>query len=460
MTSKSSDDVPNDVNVSNRLAAFVAGARWEDMPDTVRHEAKRSLLNCFATAFSGCRDEAVEISLASLGEFGAAGTAGLIGRAERVDPMTAAFLNAASANVYDFDDTHLRTVIHPAAPVAPALLALSERRPVTGETLIQALALGIETECRIGNAVSPGHYARGWHITATCGVFGAAMAVGKALGLDARRLVWALGNASAQASGLVETLGFMAKSVGVGGAARAGLLAAVLAERGHDGPERPLEGLRGFFNVTSENPNFEEITEALGTRWEALGNIHKPYPCGIVLNAVIDGCLALREKGTSPPETIASITLHGHPLLRQRADRPGVSTGREAQVSAQHAVAITVLRGRPGLAAFTDAAVNDPVVLDFRKRVRLVDDPDGAVPGVRIVVEHLDGSVAEIVVEHARGTDRRPLSDRELEEKFRDLVGEKAPDCRDAEKLIGAIWDLESLDDVKKLLDFCQPSNG
>lgn len=453
MTSISTDDV----QVSNNLASFIAGVRWEDIPEAVRHEAKRSLLNCFATAFSGCRDDAVELSLASLTEFGGTGEASLIGRAERVDPLTAAFLNAAAANVYDFDDTHLRTVIHPAAPVAPALLALSEKRLVGGPALIQALALGIETECRIGNAVSPGHYGRGWHITATCGVFGAAMAVGTVLGLDARRLVWALGNASAQASGLVETLGFMAKSIGVGGAARGGLLAALLAERGHDGPDRPLEGLRGFLNVTSENPKFEEITENLGVRWEALSNIHKPYPCGIVINPVIDGCLDLRDKGISPVEEIASITLYGHPLLRQRADRPGVTTGRESQVSAQHAVAITLLRGRPGLEAFTDAAVNDPTTLEFRKRVQLVDDPEGAVPGVRIVVEHKDGSRDEVVIDHARGTDKRPLTDGELEEKFRALVAEKAPECGNAEKLIEMIWTLEGLGDVGALLPLARP---
>jgi 2-methylcitrate dehydratase PrpD len=444
-------------HVSRTLASFVAGSRWEDLPEKVRHEAKRSLLNCFATAFAGCRDDAVEISLKTLTEFGAAGTASLIGRAERVDPLTAAFLNAAAANVHDFDDTHLRTVIHPASPVAPALLALSEKRPVSGQDLLHALALGIEATCRIGNAVSPGHYARGWHITSTCGGFGAALAVGKVLGLDAPHLVWALGNASAQASGLVETLGFMAKSISVGGAARGGLLAAHLAAGGHDGPDAPLEGVRGFLNVTGDAPDFDEVTGGLGSRWEALSNIHKPYPCGIVLNAVIDGCLELREKGTAPVEAIASITLHGHPLLRQRADRPDVATGRESQVSAQHAVAITLLRGKPGLAAFTDAAVSDPAVLALRKCVRLSDDPDGAVPGVRIVVALKDGSEQEVVIAHARGTDKRPLTDAEIKEKFRTLVAEKSPACKDAEHLINAVWGLDGEKDAGKLLTFTRP---
>src|SRR5690606_8646087 len=116
------------------------------------------------------------------------------------------------SNVFDFDDTHDPTIIHPTAPVAPVLFALAEQKPVPGRDLLHAFILGVEIECRLGNAISPEHYARGWHITATCGVFGASMAAGKLLGLDARQLVWALGSASSQASGLVETLGTMAKS--------------------------------------------------------------------------------------------------------------------------------------------------------------------------------------------------------------------------------------------------------
>ncbi|MEL0110932.1 MAG: MmgE/PrpD family protein, partial [Rickettsiales bacterium] len=324
---------------SEAVARFVADSRYEDLPEEVRHAAKRSLLNFFATALEGTHDIAVETALSTLQEFAGAGKATLIGRAARTDAMTAAFINAAAANVHDFDDTHLRTVIHPTAPVAPALLALSELRPVSGKELLHALALGMEFVCRIGNAVSPDHYARGWHITTTCGIFGAALAAGKALGLDARRLVWAMGTASAQSSGLVETLGFMAKSVGVGGSARGGLLAALLAEKDYNGPDRPLEGERGFLKVTGADPQMEEVSGALGTRWEVLRNIHKPYPCGIVLNAVIDGCLDLHERGAGPLDKIESITLSGHSLLQQRANRPDVMTGRESQVSAQHTVA-------------------------------------------------------------------------------------------------------------------------
>ncbi|MDD9926531.1 MAG: MmgE/PrpD family protein, partial [Rhodospirillaceae bacterium] len=145
--------------VSETLTAFIASARAADLPQDVRHAAKRSLLNFFATALPGTHDVAVRKALDTLRPFAGAGAATLIGRAERTDALTAAFINAAAANVHDFDDTHLRTVIHPTAPVAPALLAFAEQQPVSGSDFLQALALGIEVTCRICNAVSPDHYA-------------------------------------------------------------------------------------------------------------------------------------------------------------------------------------------------------------------------------------------------------------------------------------------------------------
>jgi 2-methylcitrate dehydratase PrpD len=434
--------------VSEKLCRFVAGVTWDDLPDEVRHAAKRSLLNFFGTAFAGSGDVALNHTVATLLEFVGSGSATMIGRPEPVDPLTAAFVNGAAGNVHDFDDTHLRTVIHPTAPVAPALLALAQRQKVSGKDFLLALTLGIEATLRIGNAVSPGHYARGWHITTTCGVFGAALGAGKVLGLDAGQLVFALGAASAQSSGLVETLGFMAKSIGVGGAARGGLLAALLAEQGLDGPERPLEGPRGFLQVTGEHPNFNDVTGALGNRWEILRNIHKPYPCGVVLFSVIDACMALLAEESLSVSDIRSITLYGHPLLAQRADRPNVATGREAQVSAQHAVAATLIFGAAGLAEFSDQAVNDPRVLAFREKVSIVDDHDIEVAGVRMLVETGAGEPHEIVIDGARGTDARPLSDAEIEEKFRKLSSEGAPQCTQANDLIERIWQLDQSDDV------------
>src|ERR1700748_1723537 len=208
---KSGGDMLQKPDVTPTLARFVAATRWEEVPPEVRHQAKRSFMNLFSVALAGCRTEPVEIALSSLREFSGGRQATLIGRVERIDALSAAFLNAAAANVHDFCDTHLRTVIHPTAPVAPAVLALAELRKVSGAELLLAFILGNEVQARIGLAISPQHYDKGWHITSTCGVFGAAAASGKLLGLDERPLVSAIGTASTQSAGLCEGLGTPAK---------------------------------------------------------------------------------------------------------------------------------------------------------------------------------------------------------------------------------------------------------
>ena len=447
-------DVTREITAA--LARFVAGVRAPDIPAAVRREAKRSFVNFFAAALGGCRDQAIEAAVDVLTPFAGTGTASVIGRTERVDPLTAAFVNAAIGNVLDFDDTHIPTVIHPTAPVLPALLALASGRRVGGADLLDAFVLGVEIECRLGNAVSPGHYRRGWHITATCGVFGAAAAAGRVIGLDPRGLVWALGSASAQSSGLVETLGSMAKSVGVGNAARNGLFAALLAARGVTGPDRPLEGPRGFMAVTGGDCDPSLLTRGLGDSFELLRNTYKPYPCGVVLNPVIDAVLELRARHRLQARDVAGVTVTGHPLLGERTDRPAPASGREAQVSAQHSVAVVLLHGAAGIPEFADAAVTDPATLDLRGKVTVKADqamPQGA---ARVVIRGHDGQAFETTVNRARGSLERPPTDDELEAKLVTLAAHGCP-ALDPAPLVSALWTLEDLDDVRDLMRLAVP---
>jgi 2-methylcitrate dehydratase PrpD len=443
--------------ISGVLAQFLAQSSWDDVPEIVRHEAKRSLLNFLATALAGCHDEAIDVALKTLMEFSGPRTAIMIGRAEKTDALTAAFVNAASANVFDFDDTHIPTVIHPTAPVAAALFALANRRRIGGQALLHAFVLGVETECRIGNSVSPSHYRRGWHITATCGVFGAAAAAGAILALDQRRMLWALGNASAQSSGLVETLGSMAKSIGVGNSARNGLLAALLAEGGFRGPDQPIEGPHGFTRVMSDERDLARLTDGLGTSWELLRNTYKPYPCGVVLNPVIDGCLELRERNQIAPDNIQQVVIAGHPLLAERTDRPSVSSGREAQVSAQHSVAVAFLYGAAGITQFNDAVVKDGKVLGLRARVTIERDAAIPVGAASVTVKLRDGGVLTSKIEHARGSLERPLTDTEIEAKVRALAAYGWPGAA-IDPLIDAIWSIDRSNDVGQVIELAAPA--
>src|SRR5262245_40253012 len=306
--------------VTQDLARFIVATGWSEIPPGIVHEAKRALVNFFAVALAGCRGGPVEVALQSLAAFSGRQQATVIGRGERMDALSAAFLNAAAANVLDFDDTHVPTAIHPSAPVTPALFALAELRPVTGRDLLAGFVLGVEIECRIGGAIFPGHYTKGWHITATCGVRGAAAGAGKRLGPERERMVFALGNAATQSSGLCECLGFPAKSIGVGNAARNGLWSALLAEKGFEGPPEPIAGGQGFLNAMAEPPNWTLLTGGLGETWALKHNAIKPYPCGFVIHPFLDCVLEWRR--AHPGAGIERVVLRGNPLLSDRTDRP------------------------------------------------------------------------------------------------------------------------------------------
>jgi 2-methylcitrate dehydratase PrpD len=374
-----------------RLSAALA--RSEDLPDAVFAHAVRGIVNAAACVVAGREDPAVRILAA---EF----------------PDDDALRDAAAATAHDYDDTHLATVIHATPPVAGALFALARRHELTDAQLVHAFALGLEVTCRLGNVVMPGHYERGWHITSTCGVFGAAIAAAQVLRLDERQTRDALGIAATQASGLVEVLGSMARVLNAGAAARNGLAAARLAARGFRGPERPLEGLRGFVNVFGGSRDLDQLTDGFGERWEMMNVVLKPYPCGVVLHALLDACLEHRSEIARAHE----VRLALHPLAIERTDRPAPRNALEARLSAQHAVAAVALRGRAGLDEFTDEAALHPELVAFRERVRI--DRDATLDKMAAVVRLGDKTI--------KAPAARPLTDERLEAKVRELAGDRA----------------------------------
>jgi 2-methylcitrate dehydratase PrpD len=433
--------------VTQELARFVVESHWSAIPTAVKHEAKRALLNWAGCALGGSRDESVDMALAVLAEFSGRPQATLFGRSERTDILSAAALNGLCSNILDFDDTHLRTVIHPTVPVAAALFALADHTPVTGAQLLHAFILGIEVECRIGNAISPEHYNAGWHITATCGIFGAAAACAKLLGLDTQKTIWALGIAANQAAGTTGAHGSMTKSWNMANAARNGLMAALLAAKGFTSTEQGLEGERGFTRVLAQRRDLDEIVRGLGETWELAQNTYKPYPCGIVAHPVIDGCLALRGEARVAANAIERIELRVHPLVRMLMGNATPVSGLEAKLSVQHCAAAAFIHGQVGVREFTDAYVNDPAAVALRARVILVEDPAMPKEAAGIAVRLSDGSAFDQYVPHATGSLERPMSDEALSQKFRSLAEWGWPQC-DTSAFLALAWSLDELTDA------------
>ena len=432
------------------LGEFVARTTWEDIPDTLRHQACRSLINYFACALAVARDPTVGAAINVLRPFSGDAHCTLIGRREQLDAMAGAFVNAVAANLLDFDDTHLATVIHPTAPVAAPVLALAQRDHRCGADALLAFIVGAEIECRIGCALSPGHYDRGWHITATCGVFGAAAAVCKLLGLSARKTWHALGIAASQSSGVVENLPSAAKNVGVGNAARNGLLAGLLAQEGCVASPAAIEGPLGFASAAGDIANLDAMLGQLGERWEFAANTYKPYPCGIVMHAVIDACLSLREQHGLRIDDIESVLVSGDALLLARGDRD-VRNAADARVSIHHCAAVALALGHVGVGEFEDECVNNPDIQRFRDRVSakaLSELPRGS---ARVRVQTYSGESFETTVVHAKGSIEQPLSDDELNNKLTDLAQLGGSDC-DAQRLIATLWKIFDQRDVADVM--------
>src|SRR5579871_1699181 len=242
-------DSPKDV--TRTLARHIVSAKPSDLPPSVRKESARTLLNWVGCTLGGSRHETTAIAISALTSFSGPAQASILGRRERFDILHAALINGISSHVLDYDDTHSHNIIHPAGPVISAILPLSEHRQVSGADFVNALALGVDVECRIGNAVYPKHYDAGWHITGTAGVFGAAAASGKLLGLSEQQMLWALGLAATQPVGLQEMFGSMTKSFHPGRAAQNGLTAALLASKNFTSSEQALEAKYGWANVVS-----------------------------------------------------------------------------------------------------------------------------------------------------------------------------------------------------------------
>jgi 2-methylcitrate dehydratase PrpD len=322
--------------------------------------------------------------------------------------------------------------------------------------LLLAFVLGNEIQARIGLAISPHHYSQGWHITSTCGVFGAASGAGKLLGLNEQQMVWALGTASTQSSGLCECLGTPAKSVSVGNAARNGLWSSLLAEKGFDGPPEPLAGVQGFYHAVGEVPNLAAVTDGLGESWQIMATSYKPYPCGFVIHPVLDCVLDWRRD--NPTAEVTRVVISGHPLLSDRTDRPDVSTGRESQVSVQHAVAAALVTGQAGLDQFTDACVRDPKVLALRSRVEVLRDSAFSTIAAAVEITTADGKTHKLSQQAARGSDVNPMSDSDIEAKLR-VAAAGWNSRHDIAPLIDAIWALDNSADVSKLTSLAVPKN-
>ncbi|WP_254546745.1 MmgE/PrpD family protein [Halomarina pelagica] len=423
-------------STTDEIARYCVEASTADLPEEVRERLKQHLLDFVGVVLGGREhagsSPAVERAVRTLSGADAAAEATVLPTGERRSAEHAALLNGTFAHSLDFDDTHRGSSLHPGAPVIPAALAVAEREGATTEALLAAVAAGYDVTCTLGRAANPdAHYARGFHVTATCGTFGAAAAAGVVAGLDAEGFASAFGVAGSQAAGSLQFLanGAWNKRLHPGLAARRGVTAAALAAAGFRGAARPVEGDHGFLAGYTDDPDYAAF-ERLGVDHAVTETALKPYPCCRYMHAAIDALLEL--SGEVDPADVSSVavdlprsgvTLTGEPIAAKRRPENVV----DCQFSMPFAAALALTRGEAGLPAFLDAGsrLDDP---DLRRLmdatdVRTTDEVQSRFPdqwAARVVVEA--DETYERFVETARGEPERPLGWDGVAAKF-DAVG-------------------------------------
>jgi 2-methylcitrate dehydratase PrpD len=444
--------------VTRILAEFVAthpGYLAGGWSEAVDHEAHRTFMNWLGCAVGAAHHEAANAALAAVQVLQPAAQATLPGRPEKVDIASAALINGITSHTFDFDDTHLKTIIHPAGPVASALLALAEHTGARGRELLDALVLGIDVACRVGNAMYPEHYDRGWHITGSTGTLGAAAACARLLRLDAGKTAMALGIAASQPVGMREQFGTMTKPFHPGAAARAGLMSALLASKGYTASPKALEAPRGMMQTVSTKNDWAEITGELGQRFEISFNSYKPFACGIVIHPSIDACVQLGRQGVTPVQ-VESIELKVHSLVLELTGKKEPLDGLQAKFSVYHGCAAGLTFGRAAEDEFSDEVVNRADMVALRRKVvATVDDSiDEASADVTAVLR--DGRRVHVFVEHAIGSLKNPMSDAHLEAKFHGLSDPVLGTAQTSD-LINACWKIATAADVGALTALAAP---
>jgi 2-methylcitrate dehydratase PrpD len=438
------------------LASWLVDSRFDDVPQDVRHEARRALVNYMGCALGGSPDVAVEIALRALGPFFGPPVARILGRSERLDPLHASLMNGISSHVYDYDDTTPKNYSHPTSPVASALFAYASANRISGRQFVHAFILGFEAESRIANAVYPAHYDVGWHITGTAGVFGAATAIGTLLGLSRQEMIWTIGLAATQAAGLREMFGSMGKAFHPGRSAQNGYVAALLAREGFTAGEYGLEGPRGFAAVQAASHDLSKITTRLGEDWDLRENTYKPFPCGIVNHPTIEAGIQLHDEFQPPPEQIVAVRLRVAPLVLDLCNQRDITRGLQGKFSVYHGAAVGLVRGKAGIQEYTDETVNDPAVKRVRERATAIGDPAITEDQAHMEVELADGRKLTHFIEASLGNLKRPLSDRQLEAKFRDQAVLALP-ATQVEDILRLTWQIDTLDDVGTLVGRAVP---
>ena len=447
-----------DLPITGLLAEQTCGLSSASLPDWVQQLAKQCLLDWLAVTVAGAREPLVEILLQEIQGQGGKPEASLIGQGGKVATQQAALLNGAASHALDYDDVHMHLSGHPTVTIVPGLLALAESRGASGADFIAAFVAGYEVACRIGAAVAPGHYARGFHSTATVGSFASAAACGRLLGLDARQMAAAFGIAGTQAAGLKSMFGTMCKPLHAGKAAQNGLFAASLAARGFTSRDDVLECAQGFAATQTDSYKPRSALAEPKDGFHIRANLFKYHAACYLTHAAIECGRRLRDQHHLDADAITAVTLKIDSGADKVCNIPTPRTGLEAKFSLRLTSAFALAGvDTAGLDNYSDAMAADPNLVALRDKVRVELMPDWSTTVTEMRVDLADGR--SLATRHDSGIPAADLDEqgRRVEAKFHSLADPILGRAR-AERLAALVADLEHLPNLAGLVRECLPA--
>lgn len=443
--------------VSRQLAEHFSTVTADRQPADRLHEMKRLLMDFLGVAVAGSRTDSGRIAREFAEQTGGVPEASLVGSTARVPAMHAAFANSITQHSVELDDIDELALFHYAPPIMASTLATAQAVGATGLDVLGAALAGCEMMARLSRAVNPELRNRGFHTTPTCGVFGAAVASGKLLGLDGEQLTSALGLAGAQASGLMEMYGVsMQKRFNPGPAARNGVVAAKMAQLGFTGADSILDGERGFGAAFAGKLEDHFLTDGLGTEVPVILE-YKPYSCARPIHNAIDCALAVRDAVGGRWDEIEQITIRRHPdwAHYHLINRP--RTYHEAQVSLPYSFAVALVDGGALPEQYTDERVRNDTLIHRLSELVTVEPDDSLARGVscHLILTMKSGEVLESVVDYPKGSIQNPLDDDALIAKSRALAVPSLGEAR-FDALVEKVFDFDkggSVDDLFALVN-------
>ena len=371
--------------ITQSLAHFVARCDLDNVPQEVVHRAKLYALDTLVVALAGANMRSSEIIADVVDKLGGNPSCSVIGWPIRTSPALAALANGTISHAVELDDDHRTSVLHPGTVVVPAALAMAEYLGTSGKVFLEGVIAGYEVMTRIGDAFLGQQYYEGFHSTGTCGVFGAAAAAGRILGLNEKKLVTAFGIAGTQAAGLGEwaTDGSWIKRLHPGKSAEAGILAVLLADGGFTGPSTIIEGQQGFLKAFSYDRKWDAgtILEGLGKTYRGHGTSFKPYACCRFSHQVVDAALAAITKHDIRPENVSEVVVRIHTTAYEKLFQPEARRYRpqtivDAQFSIPYIIATSIFHGSPMPQHFTDETIHDSDTLAMASRIKGTPDDE------------------------------------------------------------------------------------